>query len=684
MKTTSHTLLSLFLCGCLVITSGNSVAQQVKKSAAMLSYVPPVYTEIPLGDIRPNGWLLDQLQTMRDNSTGHLDEIYDKIKIDNGWLGGKGDDWEETPYWLDGAVPLAYQLDDKPLKQKILKYINWNIDNQRPSGYFGAITEWERETGKKVDADNCDKGGDWWPRMVMLKVIQQYYTATKDERVIPFMEKYFEYQTATLDKCALGNWTEWAESRGIENVMMAQWLYSINKDKSLLELAEKIKSQSFAWSQWLGNRDWVINAAVNPDGRDWMHRHGVNVGMALKAPAENYQRTGDSTYLKSLKIGFNDLMTLHGLPNGIFSADEDLHGNNPIQGTELCAIVETMYSLEDIIAITGDPIYMDALERATFNAMPPQTTDDYNEKQYFQIANQIEIDRGVYAFTLPFSRKMNNVLGARSGYTCCYANMHQGWTKFTQHLWYGTSDKGLAALEYSPNTITTEVGESQQQVTIKEETSYPFEEEIRFSISTDKPLGFPFQLRIPSWCEKPIITINGETVQIKAGERIVSLKRTWNDGDKINLTLPMQVKVSSWAENSKAVERGPLVYGLKMGQQWGEGTDEKEGEYFTVSSSDLWNYGLLEEFVENPQDNSEIIKNPLKQDFKWNLENATTEIKVKAKLIPDWKAVNGLAYLPVMGRDGIYKGNVDKKVEEITLVPVGFTKLRIMAFPVVK
>src|SRR5690606_21707459 len=114
-------------------------------------------------------------------------------------------------------------------------------------------------------------------------------------------------------------------------------------------------------------------------------------GMALKSPAENYQRTGDSTYLKSLKTGFGDLMTLHGLPNGIFSADEDLHGNAPTQGTELCAIVETMYSLEDIIGITGDPYYMDALERTTFNALPPQTTDDYNEKQYFQIANQIEI-----------------------------------------------------------------------------------------------------------------------------------------------------------------------------------------------------------------------------------------------------------------------------------------------------
>ena len=95
-------------------------------------------------------------------------------------------------------------------------------------------------------------------------------------------------------------------------------------------------------------------------------------------------------------------MTLHGLPMGTFSADEDLHGNLPTQGTELCAVVESMFSLEEIIAITGDTHYMDALERIAFNALPTQTTDDYNNKQYFQVANQVEIARGVFDFSLPF------------------------------------------------------------------------------------------------------------------------------------------------------------------------------------------------------------------------------------------------------------------------------------------
>ncbi|WJS93833.1 glycoside hydrolase family 127 protein [Flavobacterium johnsoniae] len=648
------------------------------------AYVDRVFDEIPLGQIKPSGWLKDQLLVMSHNSTGHIDETYKKIQDDNGWLGGKGDGWEETPYWLDGAVPLAYQIDDKALKEKVLKYINWTIDNQRPSGYFGPITKWERETGNKVDVQNSDKGEDWWPKMVMLKVIQQYYTATNDKRVLPFMTKFFDYQMKTLDKSPIGKWTDWSASRGSENIQIVQWLYTINKDKNLLALAEKIKQQSFEWSKWLGNRDWVIAAAVNPNGEHWMRRHGVNVAMALKEPAENYLRTGDSTYLKNLKTGFNDLMTLHGLPNGIFSADEDLHGNAPTQGTELCAIVEAMYSLEDIIGITGETSYMDALERATFNAMPSQTTDSYNEKQYFQMANQIEIQRGVYAFSLPFDRQMNNVLGARSGYTCCYANMHQGWTKFTQHLWYRNKNNGIAALIYSPNVLSTTVGTQNEKITITENTQYPFNENIDFQMEMKKAVQFPFQLRIPSWCTNAEIFINNQKVDFTAKDGIVTLDRKWNNKDKLTLKLPMKVNASSWADNSKVIERGPLVYALKMNENWSKDTQKEEGEYFTLSSTSNWNYGLLEESVKNLDKDVEVKQLGLKENFKWNLANAPIELSIKSKQIPDWKAVNGLAYLPVSGRDGVYKGNVNNVQETITLVPIGFTKLRIVAFPLVK
>lgn len=648
-------------------------------------YVAPKYTELPLGAIKPKGWLLHQLQIMRDGTTGHLDEVHAKIANDNGWLGGKGDNWEETPYWLDGAVPLAYLLDDKALQAKVLRYINWTLDNQRPSGYFGALTKWERETGEKISVATSDKGDDWWPKMIMLKVLQQYYTATNDKRVIPFMQRYFNYQLQTLQQTPIGKWTEWAQSRGTENMLVAQWLYGITKDTSLLRLASVVQQQSFPWSQYFAGRDWVINAAAQQNGVAWMTRHGVNVAMALKDPLVHYQRTGKPEYLATFKTGFNDLMTLHGLPFGIFSADEDLNGNDPTQGTELCAIVEAQFSLEQAVGITGDVRYMDALERMTFNAMPSQTTDDYNNKQYFQIANQVHIKKGVFNFSLPFSREMNNVLGMRSGYSCCLANMHQGWTKFTTHLWYGTQGNGLAALHYSPSTVQAKLGATQTEVTIKETTAYPFDDVIHFEISAKSPVEFPLELRVPSWCAEATVLLNGQELQREQGGKMITINRRWKPGDKLTLQLPMQVTTSNWGRNSRAVERGPLVYALKLNELWQQQTDEKEGPYFTVHTTDPWNYGLLDSVVKNAANAMQVRKvKPVDETFVWSLAHAPIEITAAGRRIPAWQIVNDVAPQPVTARDGLFMGPTAPEVEKITLVPIGCTKVRIVAFPVVK
>lgn len=649
------------------------------------AFVPSRYTELPLGAIRPKGWLLNQLTIMKNGTTGHLDEVYDKVKNDNGWLGGNGDGWEETPYWLDGAVPLAYLLQDSALIQKVLRYVNWTLDNQRHSGYFGPVTKWEKETGRQVAAENCDVGEDWWPKMIMLKTLQQYYTATNDRRVIPFMRRYFDYQLKTIQKCRLGKWTEWSQSRGADNMLVAQWLYGITKDPSLLKLSAIIKTQAFPWSDWYLGRDWVINAAAQQNEQAWMSRHGVNVAMGIKDPAVNYQRTGDKKYLKALEVGFNDLLTLHGLPFGMFSSDEDLHANDPTQGTELCAIVESMFSLEHAIAVTGDIDYMDALERMTFNALPSQTTDDYNNKQYFQIANQVNIAKGVFNFSLPFGREMNNVLGMRSGYTCCLANMHQGWTKFTTHLWYGTQDNGVAALHYSPNQLRIKLGNTKKEVIIDEITTYPFSNEIRFQVTAAAPVSFPFHLRIPSWCKAAEIKLNGNPLRKEAGGKIVVVNRQWRNGDVLTLTLPMEVRTSNWGSNSRAVERGPLVYALKLEEQWQKGFDEKEGEYFTVSAKGDWNYGLLDSVIRHPSKAVKVHEGKaVSPDFVWNLRNAPIELKTYGKKIPGWQLVNNVAYQPITTREGFYQGKVDDEVHEISLVPIGCTKVRIVAFPVVR
>jgi DUF1680 family protein len=549
--------------------AANSHGQDYPGNQAPL--VPQKYIELPLGSIRPEGWLREQLEIMDKGLTGHLEDAFPAIVDDNGWLGGKGESLEATPYWLDGALPLAYSLDNKALKDKIQKYIDWVLDNQRPSGYFGPFTKCERETGKKVVP--ADQGDDWWPRMIMLKVLEQYYSATGDKRVIPFMTNYsrFQYDNLSDTTRLINRYIEQtANSRCEENIMEVYWLYNYTKDPFLFKLADKLHKQTYAWDEWLGKRDWLIDAAAQQNADEWTHRHGVNVAMALKTPAVYYQADGDPKYLEELKTGFDDLMTLHGLPNGAFSADEDLHGNSPTQATELCAIVEAMFSMEVIMGITGDITYMDALERLAFNALPAQTTDDYRMRQYLQMPNQVYVSAGDYDFS--YCESMSNVFGTRTGWYCCLVNMHQGWPKYTSHLWYATPNNGLAALVYGPSTVTAKVGNG-VPVTIHEVTRYPFGNQIDFTIETANPTVFPLEFRIPGWCTEAAISLNGKPLQTEKGGNIACIGREWKNGDRLTVVFPMPFRTGNWARNSRTVERGPLVYALKVGEKWEKKND---------------------------------------------------------------------------------------------------------------
>ncbi len=638
------------------------------------------YSEIPLGQITPTNWLKQQSDILKNGSTGHLDEFHKKIQIDNGWLGGKGDDWEETPYWLDGALPLAYITKDPALIQKVNKYVQWTLNTQRPSGFFGPYSKYETETGKPVEIGS--QGADWWPRMVMLKVLQQYYQATNDPKVIPFMQKYFAFQLKNLKENPLEKWTEWAKARGGDNLMIVYWLYNITKDPNLITLGDLIYSQSFQWTDMLGKRDWAIAAAYNQTGERWMERHAVNVGMGLKMPAIQYQIKNDPYFLNSLRTGFKDLMTLHGLPHGMFSGDEDIHGNDPVQGTELCATVEAMYSLEQIISVTGETHYMDALERMTFNALPAQTTEDFYHRQYFGIANQVEVKKGIYNFSLPFSRKMNNVYGPFAGYTCCTANMHQGWPKYISHLWYATTDGGVAALVYGPNKLETTLPNG-VGLTIDEQTQYPFEDQIKFIIQPAKSSEFPIEFRVPIWCKEAIIHVNGKEIKREKGGQIVQIKRTWNKNDQVDLFFPNEITTKNWAKNSRSIEKGALIYALKIKEEVTKQIHPQEGEYLEIMPKSDWNFGLLKTTIANPIPNTSFHSVPFPKDFKWNSMSSPFEITTLGKKIPDWKTQDGVAHQPITTRTGVYEGSVNKESETIHLIPFGFTRLRVVAFPVV-
>ena len=262
-----------------------------------------------------------------------------------------------------------------------------------------------------------------------------------------------------------------------------------------------------------------------------------------------------------------------------------------------------MFSLERMIEITGRTDLADWLEKVAYNALPTQATDAFDARQYYQQLNQVEVSRQMRNFMTSYNGT-EGTFGPLTGFPCCTANMHQGWPKFVRDLWFASADSGLAAMYYGPCTVTAKVADG-TVVTISESGGYPFSEAVQFRIEAlSSPAVFPLHLRVPGWCETGTVKVNGVEVASAAGGETLVVNREWSQDDQIELVLPLEIKVTRWYENSAAIERGPLVFALKMKENWTKvANDGKFGTrygdwYYEVHSKDAWNFALLREDVE--------------------------------------------------------------------------------------
>ena len=643
---------------------------------APLVQVP--YAQLPLGDITPQGWLHTQMQTMLDGMTGNLDNVYGFVVGDNNaWLGGEGDAWERGPYWIDGALPMAYIMGDKALLAKANKWVEAILSSQKESGFFGPDTDRSPISGMQRS-----NAADWWPRMVALKILQQHYMATGDERVVDFMTKYFHYQLKELPRTPLGNWTYWATERGGDNLMIVHWLYNITGDSKLLQLGDIIHSQS---------ADWTARFTTDNHLYRQNSLHCVNLGQGFKEPVIYWQQSKQDKHLNAPLEALKRIRQTIGFPTGLWAGDELLHFGNPTRGSELCTAVEMMYSLEEMYRITGDNTYSDLLERVAYNALPTQITDDGNTRQYYHQINQVEVTRKQRNFSTPH-QDTDILFGILTGYPCCTCNLHQAWPKLVQNLWLKTADGGVAAMIYAPSKLSTTLADGTKLI-INEKTCYPFEEQICFEFSLPNKgkasASFPFELRIPEWSDKYTLMVNG--VEAKAEDvrkGTIRINRTWKDGDKLTLSLSAPVRVSRWYDNAAVVERGALVYALRMEERWQkhicQGDDIKQlGEYYyEVTSSTPWNVALQNSHIraQNIEEHFIVEKSEC-SDKPWSLEGAPIKIKAKARVLPQWTMERNSAGDFCYFTQQAPKGEAAEEVA-IELIPFGCTTLRITEFPV--
>jgi len=618
---------------------------KIESKLAKRKFVP-----LPLGSIKPRGWLLNQLRIQANGLSGHLDEFWADIAR-SGWIGGDAEGWERAPYWLDGVVPLAFLLDDAKLKDKVHKWMDYILTHQNPDGWLGPIK------------DTRYKEYDPWPIFIIMKAMTQYYEATKDERVVSALRKVLIRLDKLLDERPL---FDWGKSRWADGVLSVHWFYERTGEEWLLNLAKKLHDQGYNWSEHFADFKYKERLTSGFD----QTTHVVNNAMAIKSPGVWFRQSHNEADKKSVYQILEMLDKYHGQVTGIFTGDEHYAGLNPSQGTELCAVVEYMFSLENLISFFGDVAFSDRLEKITFNALPATFKPDMWAHQYDQQANQVickHSEDKVYATNGPDS----NIFGLEPNYGCCTANMHQGFPKFASHLWMKSEDGGLAIVAYAPSEANINLSGSSVKAIL--ETDYPFDDKLNFTIKTDKAIEFPLYLRIPNWTEGAEIKIGDDVIKAKSGT-FHKIVREWSGTTSLTVHLPMRVIISRRYHNSVAIERGALVYSLKIGEEWKKVKGEEPHADWEVYPTTDWNYAL-EINEANPE---ESIKFELKtvSDCPFSPEGAPIIAKVKGRKVPEWtiehNAAGPLPESPVKSSESL---------EELTLIPYGCTNLRVTEFP---
>ena len=375
-------------------------------------------------------------------------------------------------------------------------------------------------------------------------------------------------------------------------------------------------------------------------------------------------------------------------PRGIFAADEKIRPGkvDPSHGFETCGMTEFAKSFYLLGRITGDPCYADQCEDIMLNHFPAAQTPDLKGLHYITASNCPQLDASTnHDFQNERGRKeagrnpSAQLPFSPHGYRCCQHNVAMGWPWYAQYLWQATSDSGLVAWMYAASAVTAKVGRNGQEVSIESETDYPFKGTVHMAMATSQPVEFPLYLRVPRWCRKLRVTLNGKKLDVCGiPQTYLCIERVWSNGDTLDLDMPMQISITEWPRNgSVTVDRGPLSYSVRIEEEWKRCGGTEEWPQWEVIPTTPWNYGLDID-RQNPTASLRVEEKGIKDKQPWTVESAPVEISADAKRIPEWgledETVQQLLPSPILSHE---------KKERIRMIPLGCARLRMSCLPVI-
>ncbi len=693
-------ILISFLSGC---NSGNTQKSNSYYSDPFPKEKLYQFIQLPVGAVQPEGWIRKELEAWAEGITGHLHEYkanvfwktWDnrKYRSENAKL-TQGSWWayEQQAYWADGLFQLAYILNDERLKKIADDLVNKILAGQNQDGYFGGWSD------KPYSND-----GDLYTTSLITQALMSYYSATGDERIISALQKAFRHiyqnckpvpdSTGLLPLAWRGGSYSWPSASHIIYPILR--IYSKTGDPELFNLAEQIfkTGQEITFMGRNGRRSDIQVKHLLLSGNTFYDLHGVDATEVLRIPALMYLFSGNKDYLNASIMGVDKIERYCDQAYGAPSSDEQLREPGANNCTEMCTESTWSATKQTMFAITGNPHYADGVEKIVFNIGPGSRKPDGKGIQYYSAPNQVACTDNSNRSPLTFPERHSFNPDGDPDVPCCIGQSNRLYPCFVKDaMWLASEDNGLAGACYGPCKVSAKVGKNGEIVTIEEKTNYPFEEKIHFEFSSGNPVEFPLYLRIPGWCNEAIIKINGQIYEnnLLPG-KMVRIERLWNAGDDIELSIPMKINLSIWNNSSVAVERGPLVYALKIKQNWVKTDERFPGfpDWECLPASD-WNYALCFSLENHGPKKFPLISgnypiesyftvqyNEVPEDsYPW--EFPPVELICKGKKVDHWKLLED-DVTPDVPQSPVVNNNPE---EEISLIPFGCAPVRITYFPV--
>lgn len=660
------------------------------------------YESVALASVRPVGWLLEFLERQCAGLSGHpeasgyplghtfwddptrLPDVSDPAMM---WW-----PYEQTAYWVDGALKAGFLAGDEAVRRAALAQIEGAIATAAPDGFIGP---------------EMFRTRDRWPYLMFFRAVLAEYRISGDKRFTDALVRHYRSTSHPM-----------GSARDVSGVEILLALYAETQEPDLLEMATDLYAR-FNGQTTEQNRD-VSLAGMRSDRP--VTTHGVSFNEIAKLGALMYAATGDRDNLDATVHAYAKVENDHLLADGMHSCAEAMSGNAPLESHESCGITDFTWSLGHLLQITGDSHYADRLERVIFNALPGALTKDFRALQYFSCPNQV-IATNVSNHN-PMSRG-DNRMEYRPGHPvqCCTGNVQRALPNYVDRMWMrgrGGTDEIVAAL-FGPSRI--EVRLSDTQVTIEEHTRYPFEPHVGFVLTPERPAHFVFSVRIPAWCNDPRVTVNDQPVSSPAiAGSFCQIEREWRAGDRVELALPFELVPRRWAHGGISLELGPLTLSLPIAGDMSIDTEEdweKTPEEFRLSGpqprlpgfpaysivpSVPWAYALdIDET--SLQDDAEV-RWSTGTEFPLDADEPAVRVTVTARRVLDWtidekdrlsrvlpsfadgrfrmveQEVEGRFTLtPPLPDPETLPDRLSTDVERIELIPYGNTLLRLTVFP---